>query len=77
MSVQEMEAIVGTNFLPEPLRTTVNGNLSRLRMTSWLRCAAHEYRRPRRATPTFFSTTRSRTLAICNQNSRAPYRAGE
>jgi fructose-1,6-bisphosphatase/inositol monophosphatase family enzyme len=44
VSVQEMEAIVGTNFLPEPLRTTVNGNLSRLRMTSWLRCAAHEYR---------------------------------
>ena len=44
VSVQEMEAIVGTNFLPEPLRTTVNGNLSRSRMTSWLRCAAHEYR---------------------------------
>jgi fructose-1,6-bisphosphatase/inositol monophosphatase family enzyme len=42
--VREMEAIVGTNFLPEPLRTTVNRNLSRLRMTSWLRCAAHEYR---------------------------------
>jgi fructose-1,6-bisphosphatase/inositol monophosphatase family enzyme len=43
-SVQEMDAIIGTNFLPEPLRTTVNGNLSRLRMSSWLRCAAHEYR---------------------------------
>jgi fructose-1,6-bisphosphatase/inositol monophosphatase family enzyme len=39
-----VDAIVGTNFLPEPLRTTVNGNLSRLRMSSWLRCAAHEYR---------------------------------
>ena len=42
--VSEMDAIIGTNFLPEPLRTTVNGNLSRLAMNSWLRCAAHEYR---------------------------------
>lgn len=42
--VSRMEAIVGTNFLPEPLRATVNGNLSRLGMTSWLRCSAHEYR---------------------------------
>jgi len=44
VSVQDMDAIIGTNFLPEPLRTTVNGNLSQLRMSSWLRCAAHEYR---------------------------------
>jgi fructose-1,6-bisphosphatase/inositol monophosphatase family enzyme len=43
-SVEEMDAIIGTNFLPEPLRTIVNGNLSRLAMSSWLRCAAHEYR---------------------------------
>jgi fructose-1,6-bisphosphatase/inositol monophosphatase family enzyme len=42
--VSEMDAIIGTNFLPEPLRTIVNGNLSRLAMSSWLRCAAHEYR---------------------------------
>ncbi len=42
--VSEMDAIIGTNFLPEPLRTTVNHNLSRLGMSSWLRCAAHEYR---------------------------------
>jgi fructose-1,6-bisphosphatase/inositol monophosphatase family enzyme len=42
--VQEMDAIIATNFLPEPLRTTVNRNLSRLRMSSWLRCSAHEYR---------------------------------
>lgn len=42
--VGEMDAIIGTNFLPEPMRTTVNGNLSRLGMTAWLRCAAHEYR---------------------------------
>ena len=39
-----MDAIVGTNFLPEPLRSTVNRNLPRLGMSSWLRCAAHEYR---------------------------------
>lgn len=42
--VPSMDAIVGTNFLPEPLRSTVNGNLSLLAMNSWLRCAAHEYR---------------------------------
>ncbi len=42
--VEEMDAIIGTNFLPEPRRTIVNGNLSRLAMSSWLRCAAHEYR---------------------------------
>ncbi len=42
--VREMHAIIGTNFLPEPLRTTVNSNLSRLGMSAWLRCAAHEYR---------------------------------
>jgi fructose-1,6-bisphosphatase/inositol monophosphatase family enzyme len=42
--VSRMDAIIGTNFLPEPLRSTVNGNLSRLAMSSWLRCAAHEYR---------------------------------
>ncbi len=42
--VSEMDAIIGTNFLPEPLRSTVNANLSRLALSSWLRCAAHEYR---------------------------------
>lgn len=42
--VGEMDAIIGTNFLPEPRRTIVNGNLSRLARSSWLRCAAHEYR---------------------------------
>jgi len=39
-----MEAMVSTSFLPEPMRTTVNGNLSRIGLTSSLRCAAHEYR---------------------------------
>jgi fructose-1,6-bisphosphatase/inositol monophosphatase family enzyme len=42
--VAAMEGIVGTNFLPEPLRATVSRNLSRLAMTAWFRCAAHEYR---------------------------------
>lgn len=42
--VEEMEGIAGTNFLPEPLRERVSANLSRLRMTNWFRCAAHEYR---------------------------------
>jgi fructose-1,6-bisphosphatase/inositol monophosphatase family enzyme len=42
--VAKMDAIAGTNFLPEPMRSTVNRNLSRLAMSSWMRCAAHEYR---------------------------------
>ena len=42
--VREMHAVVGTNFLPEPTRTVVNGNLSKLAMSSWFRCAAQEYR---------------------------------
>jgi fructose-1,6-bisphosphatase/inositol monophosphatase family enzyme len=42
--VSEMEGFIGTTYLPEPLRTTVNTNLSRLATTASLRCAAHEYR---------------------------------
>jgi fructose-1,6-bisphosphatase/inositol monophosphatase family enzyme len=42
--VSKMDAIVGTNFLPEPLRSTVSRNLPKLGMSAWLRCAAHEYR---------------------------------
>jgi len=42
--VARMEAIVGTNFLPEPLRSQVSSRLSRLAMNNWFRCAAHEYR---------------------------------
>jgi fructose-1,6-bisphosphatase/inositol monophosphatase family enzyme len=42
--VSQMHAVVGSNFLPEPLRTTVAQNLSKLSMNFWLRCAAHEYR---------------------------------
>ena len=42
--VAEMDGFIGTAFLPEPLRTTVNGNLSRLGTSASLRCAAHEYR---------------------------------
>ena len=40
----QMEAMVSTSFLPEPLRTAVNANLSRIGLVSNLRCAAHEYR---------------------------------
>src|SRR5690242_13212606 len=32
--VSEMDGFIGTNYLPEPLRTTVNSNLSRLANTS-------------------------------------------
>lgn len=42
--VAQMEGIVGTTFLLEPLRTQVNSRLSRLAHTTWLRCSAHEYR---------------------------------
>jgi fructose-1,6-bisphosphatase/inositol monophosphatase family enzyme len=42
--VDRMEGVVGTTFLPQPLRDTVNGNLSKLATSTWLRCAAHEYR---------------------------------
>lgn len=44
VAVSQMEAIAGTNFLSEPLRTRVRNNLSRLAMHTWFRCAAHEYR---------------------------------
>ena len=42
--LERIEAIVGTHFLPEPLRTTVLNNLPRLGSATWLRCSAHEYR---------------------------------
>ena len=42
--VAEMDAIAGVNFLPEPLRERVAPRLSRLKMSNWFRCAAHEYR---------------------------------
>ncbi|WP_157632184.1 inositol monophosphatase family protein [Variovorax sp. CF313] len=41
--LSEMEGIAGTNFLPEPLRSRVNSNLSKVGTTNWFRCAAHEY----------------------------------
>ena len=41
---EDMDGLISTGALPEPLRTTVNGNLSRLGSTASLRCAAHEYR---------------------------------
>ena len=42
--MERMEGIIGTHFLPEPLRTTVLNNLPRLGSATWLRCSAHEYR---------------------------------
>jgi fructose-1,6-bisphosphatase/inositol monophosphatase family enzyme len=39
-----MEAIAGTQYLPEPLRTRVLTRLPRLGSATWLRCSAHEYR---------------------------------
>ncbi len=42
--LDQMEGIVGTHFLPEPLRSAVLANLPRLGSATWLRCAAHEYR---------------------------------
>ncbi|MEN5163187.1 MULTISPECIES: inositol monophosphatase family protein [Achromobacter] len=42
--LEDMDGLIATGALPEPLRTTVNGHLSRLASTASLRCAAHEYR---------------------------------
>jgi fructose-1,6-bisphosphatase/inositol monophosphatase family enzyme len=42
--VSAMEGIVGTGFLPEPLRSTVLANLAKLAASANLRCASHEYR---------------------------------
>jgi fructose-1,6-bisphosphatase/inositol monophosphatase family enzyme len=39
-----MEGVVATGFLPEPLRSTVICNLTKLAASVNLRCAAHEYR---------------------------------
>ena len=40
----QMHAVAGTNFLPEPMRSTVARNLSKIALNFWMRCAAHEYR---------------------------------
>lgn len=42
--LDQMEGVIGTTYLPEPLRSTVNGNLARLATSAYYRCAAHEYR---------------------------------
>jgi fructose-1,6-bisphosphatase/inositol monophosphatase family enzyme len=39
-----MEAVAGTHYLPESLRTTVLTRLPQLGSATWLRCSAHEYR---------------------------------
>lgn len=41
---EDMDGMIATGFLSEPLRTTINGNLASLGSTASLRCAAHEYR---------------------------------
>ena len=41
---EDMDGLISTGALPEPLRSTVNGNLSKVGSTASLRCAAHEYR---------------------------------
>ena len=38
--IKQMEAVIGVNFLPEALRPIVAGNLSKLGVSAWLRCAA-------------------------------------
>lgn len=42
--LEQTQAVAGTNFLPEPQRSVVNRNLSKLMISNWFRCAAHEYR---------------------------------
>jgi fructose-1,6-bisphosphatase/inositol monophosphatase family enzyme len=42
--VAQMQGVAGTDFLPEPLRSTMAQNLSRISMNFWMRCAAQEYR---------------------------------
>lgn len=42
--VSAMEGIVGTGFLPEPIRSIVLANLRKLAASANLRTAAHEYR---------------------------------
>jgi len=42
--VSAIEGVVALGFLPEPLRNTVLGNLTKLAASINLRCAAHEYR---------------------------------
>jgi fructose-1,6-bisphosphatase/inositol monophosphatase family enzyme len=41
---EDMDGMICTGFLPDPLRGIVNGNLGSLGSTASLRCAAHEYR---------------------------------
>ncbi len=42
--LSRMEAIAGTHYLPEPLRSRVLAALPKLGSATWLRCSAHEYR---------------------------------
>jgi fructose-1,6-bisphosphatase/inositol monophosphatase family enzyme len=42
--LERMDSVVGAHYLPEPLRAQVRARQSRLGLTYWLRCSAHEYR---------------------------------
>ncbi|MEU3982780.1 inositol monophosphatase [Streptomyces sp. NPDC026672] len=42
--LNEMEAIAGTRFVKEPLRSVLSANLFRIAGHTWFRCAGHEYR---------------------------------
>lgn len=42
--LERMEGLISSHYLPEPLRSTVLGNMPRLGAATSLRCAAHEYR---------------------------------
>jgi fructose-1,6-bisphosphatase/inositol monophosphatase family enzyme len=42
--LEETDAIAGTRFAAEPLRSTFIANLARLAGHQWFRCAGHEYR---------------------------------
>lgn len=42
--LEQMDSVVGAHYLPEPLRARVRARQSRLGLTYWLRCSAHEYR---------------------------------
>jgi fructose-1,6-bisphosphatase/inositol monophosphatase family enzyme len=42
--MSEMGGLASTSYLPSEVRSTVMGNLAKVRMTAGYRCAGHEYR---------------------------------
>lgn len=41
---REMHAVAGANFMPEPMRSRFLRNATKLALSFWMRCCAHEYR---------------------------------